>query len=140
MAARFPMEKHILSGDLSFFGLSTLTYIFNLFGEAFHWMLIFYLHWSESKHYLDDFIHIVKVLLATPSYLKAHEDSYRHLTNCLRIPRQEIKDCCGTIIPVFGIEIDTNLFIACISSEKLEKADKATVQVLFQKSVTLHNI
>ena len=41
------------------------------------------------------------------------------LTDCLEIPRQEVKDCTDTVIPVFGIEIDTNLFEAQIPNNKL---------------------
>lgn len=55
------------------FGLSTSPFIFNLFGEAFHWILESYLGWTESEHYLDDFIRIVEPSLATPCYLKRHE-------------------------------------------------------------------
>lgn len=103
-------------------------------------MLIFYLGWIESKHYLDDFIHIIEASIATPSYLKAHETGYQLLTDCLGIPRQEAKNCTGTVVPVFGIEIDTNLFIARVPTEKLQKAKEATAHALAQESLTLLEI
>jgi hypothetical protein len=38
------------------FGLSTAPFIFNLFAEAFHWILQSWLQWNLLQHYLDDFI------------------------------------------------------------------------------------
>ena len=122
------------------FGLSTSPFIFNLFGEAFHWMLEAYLDWTESEHYLDDFIRIVQASLATPYYLRCHEEGYKLLTNSLGVPRQESKDCTGTLVSVLGIEIDTNLFIAQIPKEKLEKAKSATGDALSKDSLTLHEL
>lgn len=54
------------------------------------------------------------------------------------VPRQEIKDCTGTTVPVLGIQIDTNLFIARVSKDKLEKARVATCDALSKDSLTLH--
>lgn len=120
------------------FGLCTSPFLFNLFGEAFHWILISYLNWAESEHYLDDFILILEATAATAANLESHETGYKLLTDCLGIPRQEAKDLTGTVIPVFGIEIDTNLFEARIPKDKLDKARKATGDTLAKESLTLH--
>lgn len=77
-------------------------------------MLISYLNWTKSEHYLDNFIDILKALSATLSDLEAHKIGYRLFTNCLGIPRQEAKNCTSTVVPIFGIEIDTNAFTAQI--------------------------
>ena len=49
-------NKHYKETCLSF-GLSTAPFIFNLFGEGLHWILVSYLRWI-LVHYLDDFIAI----------------------------------------------------------------------------------
>ncbi len=49
-------NKHYKGTCLSF-GLSTVPFIFNLFGEGLHWVLVSYLRWI-LVHYLDDFIAI----------------------------------------------------------------------------------
>lgn len=122
------------------FGLCTSPFLFNMFGEAFHWMLISYLNWIESEHYLDDFILILKAAITTIANLKSYENGYRLFTDCLGIPRQETKDCTGTVVTVFGIEIDTNLFEARIPKDKLDKAIKATGIALTKESLTLHEV
>ena len=122
------------------FGLSTSPFLFNLFGEAFHWMLISYLNWTKSKHYLDDFIDILKASAATPSDLEAHKTSYYLFTNCLGIPRQEAKNCTGTVVPIFGNEVDTNAFTAQIPPDKLETARRATSDALSKESLTLNKM
>lgn len=120
------------------FGLCTSPFLFNLFGEAFHWILISYLNWTESEHYLDDFVLILEASSASTANLQAYESGYRLLTDCLGIPRQEAKDYTGTIVPVFGIEIDTNIFEARIPADKLCKAKEATGNALAKDSLTLH--
>lgn len=55
------------------FGLCISPYLFNLLGEGFQWMLIFYLNWAESEHDLDDFILILEALSATPAKLEWHK-------------------------------------------------------------------
>lgn len=134
----FQWNKRFYQETCLSFGLSTSPFIFNLFGEGFHWMLIAYLDWLESEHYLDDFILILEAILATPSRIEWHETGYRLLTDCLGIPRQEAKDCIGTIVSVFGIEIDTNLFVARIPTDKLQRARESTGLALSKESLTLH--
>ena len=101
-------------------------------------MLVSYLDWQELEHYLDDFILIITTFLATASNLERHNNGYRLLTDCLGIPRQDAKDCMGTIVSVFGIKIDTNLFVAQIPTNKLERARDATGEALSKQALTLH--
>ena len=103
-------------------------------------MLISYLNWTESEHYLDDFIHILEASSATLSNLEAHETGYRLFTDCLGIPRQEAKNYTGTVVPIFGIKVDINAFTARIPQDKLKMAKKATKKALSKKSLTLNEI
>ena len=68
------------------FGLVTSPFISNLFGEAFHRILISYLNWEEPEHYLADFIHNLAASLVTFSYLESYEHDYQLLTDCLGVP------------------------------------------------------
>ena len=44
----------------------------------------------------------------------------------------------GTIVSVFGIEIDTNVFVAQISNNKLEKVRDVIGKALFKQELILH--
>lgn len=114
----FQWRDQYYQGTCLPFGLSTAPFIFNLFAEAFHWILESYLHWS-LEHYLDDFIAILSATEATPVRLAEYETQYKQLTNVLEIPRQDNKDCTGTIVPVFGIQVDTIVFVASLPSDEI---------------------
>lgn len=80
----FQWNKRFYQETCLLFGLSTSPFIFNLFGEGFHWMLIAYLDWLESEHYLDDFILTLEAILATPFRIEWHETGYRLLTRTVQ--------------------------------------------------------
>lgn len=88
-------------------------------------------------HYLDDFIAILPAADATPARLAEYDTHYKTVTDLLWIPRQESKDQMGTVVPVFGIQVDTNLFVASLHAEKITKAIAATSAALFQTSLSL---
>ena len=134
----FQWENSFYQETCLSFGLSTSPYIFNLFAEGFHWILTSYLDWQELEHYLDDFILIIPAISATAEKLIQHNTGYKLLTDCLGIPRQDAKDCMGTVVSVFGIEIDTNLFVARVPADKQQKARDATGNALSKESLTLH--
>lgn len=117
------------------FGLCTAPFIFNLFGEGLHWLLVSFLSWILCR-YLDDFIAIFSAKDATPSRLRSEANAYIWLTDLLGIPRNDSKDGEGTVLVVFGIEVDTNTFTAKLPREKLEKARTATARILKEKSVS----
>lgn len=60
------------------------------------------------------------------------------MTDCFGIPCQDAKDCIGTVISVFGIEIDNNHFVAQIPTKKQQKAKNTTKDALYKKSLTFH--
>lgn len=62
---------------------------------------------------------------------------YNRVIDLLDIPRQESKDQTGTIVPVFGILININTFVACMPAEKIAKTIEATKKALAQKVLTL---
>ena len=102
------------------FGLTTAPALFNLFADAFEWLLRTCLHWRDTVHYLDDFIRIVPN--DQKHSLPSACQDYIELTEALGIPRNDSKDCCGRVVEVLGIEIDTHRFMARLSPRKLEKA------------------
>lgn len=101
-------------------------------------MLIFYLNWAESEHDPDDFILILEALSATPAKLKWHKKDYRPLTDCLRIQRQEVKNITETVVSVFGMETNKNLFIAKSRQKSFTKPKNATGTAPTKESLPLH--
>lgn len=59
------------------------------------------------------------------------------MNNLLGIPRQESKDQTRAIIPVFGIEINSNTFMASLPPDKIVKAIAVTAAALAKKALTL---
>jgi ribonuclease HI len=119
------------------FGLSTAPFLFNLFSEAFHWILESWLHIDLVQHLLDDFVFAIPRALATPQYVSQINLSYKQLTDALGLPRNDKKDAQGTTVTVFGIEIDTIRMIARLPEDKLKRAIIITAQVLEHRTMTL---
>ncbi len=67
-------------------------------------------------------------------------NAYVWLTDLLGLPRNDSKDCQGTLVTVFGIEVDTSSFTARLPRDKLEKAILASSKVLSQKAVSYIDI
>lgn len=131
-------EKFYKETGLSF-RFSTAPFVFNLFGEGLHWLLIAYLHWVLC-HYLNDFIAIFSAPKANLERLKFEANAYIWLTDLLRIPRNNSKGQMGTELSVFRIEIDTSSFTAKLPRDKLERAIRWTGEVLAANSVSLLDI
>ncbi len=131
-------NKHYKEPCLSF-GLSTAPFIFNLFGEGLHWILVSYLRWI-LVHYLDDFIAIFTATQATSNRMRKEARAYVWVTDLLGISRNDSKDRERTQITVFGIEVDKSSFTARLPPEKLEKAIKATAKVLAEQFVSFLDI
>jgi hypothetical protein len=118
------------------FGLATAPFLFNLFAEGFHWILESWLQWNVF-HYLDDFIRIIHKDVATSEMLAQSEQDYHRLTALLGIPENNSKDVTGTIVTVLGIEIDTNMLVARLPTDKLAKARDLTSHALRKASLSL---
>ena len=87
-------------------------------------------------HYLDDFIRIIPPN-AFDSVDRINYE-YRTLIDVLGIPRNDSKDCQGTVVEVLGIELDINLFEARLPLEKLRRAIALSAAVLESGTLTLH--
>jgi hypothetical protein len=102
------------------FGLRTAPYIFNLFAEAFHWILqqaLTPLH-ARVVHYLDDFLFI------TPpgtDWTKL-DVIIANTANTLGLSIKEKKNRQGTTVDFCGLEVDTTRYIIQLPAEKKEKA------------------
>jgi hypothetical protein len=119
------------------FGLSTSPFLFNLFSEAFHWILESKLGWFNLHHYLDDFIRVIKASPHIPAILHALNEDYIKITDDLGIPRNDAKDHEGQVAELLGIEHDTTTFEARLPPAKLAKAILLTSQALTRRSLTL---
>ena len=104
-----------------------------------HWILVSYLGWV-LVHYLDDFVAVFTVAQASTNQTRHARIAYNWVTDLLGILRNNLKDAKGTLVIVFGIEIDTRNFTARLPNDKLEKAVKATNKVLVEQSVTFLDI
>ena len=74
------------------FGLSTSPFLFNIFSEAFHWILESKLRWFTLHHYLDDFIRVIQASPHTPAILHNLREDYVKVTDDLGIPRNDAKN------------------------------------------------
>lgn len=120
------------------FGLRTAPFLFNLFAEAFEWILISWLHWELVTHLLDDVVYVLPEHDAHK--IPRREAEYVAVTDFLGIPRQAGKDECGQVVPVFGYELDTVNFIMRLPAEKVEKLIKNVTDMLDKGSATLHDM
>ena len=100
-------------------------------------MLHSYLGWTDLEHYLNNFIWVLTSKSATKKRLAQDDIAYCLFTDCLGIPRQDTKDVHGTVVIVFGLEVDTNEFIICVPVDKVVRACQATSSALSQSSLTL---
>ncbi len=114
------------------FGLATAPFIFNFFAEALHCIILSFLRWL-LYYYSDNFVAIFR---SDPllERLMAEANAYIWLTDLLGLPRNNSKDCQGTLVTVFGIEVDTSSFTARLSQDKLEKAILVSSKVLSPKT------
>ncbi len=134
----FRWEERYHKETCRLFGLTTAPSIFNLFAEALQLIMTSFLRWVLC-HYLDDFVAIFRSE-SSPERLLAEVNAYIRLTDLLGLPRNDSKDCQGTVVTVFGIEEDTPSFTARLLRDKLEKAILASSKVLSQKAVSYIDI
>ena len=84
---------------------------------------------------MDDFIYVLAANLATSQQLQDENTAYHLFTDRLGIPHQDAKDVKGIVVPVFGLEVDTNLFIVCVFADKVARAKEATSLAHKQRSL-----
>lgn len=118
------------------FGLATAPFLFNLFAEAFNWILISWLKW-EVDHYLDDFISVIPASLATPSFIEHRLACFSFICNAVGLPSNLSKRVCATLAVVLGVEIDTIAMEARLDRVKLEKVRSLVLKALSKDTMTL---
>jgi hypothetical protein len=119
------------------FGLRTAPFIFNIFAELFHWILLSWLNWTLLFHYLDDFVHIIPLSEATLAQLAQEDAEFNLMADCLGIPLNESKKRVGQEVSILGIIVDTNKFEARLPLDKVLRAIDATSQALTKDSLSL---
>ncbi len=60
--------------------------------------------------------------------MTVEKKAYIQLTDLLGISQNNSKDAQGTVVVVFGIEVDTSYFIVRLPKKKLDKATRATAK------------
>jgi hypothetical protein len=107
------------------FGLRTAPFLFNLFGEALHW-IIDYVFGLDLVHYLDDFLIFndpdPEFFGAIASYLGLAENTKKR------------KD--GWVVDFTGIELDSNQMVARLPKDKHDRATHAVQRLLTTGAVT----
>ena len=119
------------------FGLRTAPFLFNLFAEGLHWILLASAmpDWQlQIVHYLDDFI---SVLPAGTDPLPAAQH-YNDLCWLLGLTDNARKSMEGTRVSCLGIEIDTMLMTARLPASKIAKGLRLVVDALTAGRLTQH--
>lgn len=91
-------------------------------------------------HYLDNFVTIFQAKESIAEKMSVENKVYILLTNFLDVPQNNSKSTQGTLVIVFGIEIDTPYFTAHLPKNKLKKVTRANTKILSQKSVNFIDI
>jgi hypothetical protein len=101
------------------FGQRTAPFLFNLFAEGLHWILD-YIYSQSLVHYLDDFL------------LVGGEDQslFSHVCDYLGLEEKASKAMDGHVVDFTGIELDSELMIARLPQDKLDRATKAVQDTL----------
>jgi hypothetical protein len=102
------------------FGLRTAPFLFNMFAEAFHWILLASSTpaWRlQIVHYLDDFVSILPAQ-TDPSPVSCQ---YTEIASFLGLQDNAKKAATGTLVECLGIEIDTTTMTARLPASKIVK-------------------
>ena len=122
------------------FGLCTAPYIFNLFAEVFHWVLVNQLKNLNSRaiviHYLNDFL-LVLPPCANP---ELHSKIFSLLCKEVGLTIKLSKNKDGTVVSFAGIEFDTKRMAIRLPEKKLHKAWTMIEQAAKRKALSLLEI
>jgi hypothetical protein len=122
------------------FGLRTALYIFNIFAEAFHWILQYYTDWQTLEHYLDDFILVIPQRKATEAHLKQLAVQYNALILDLGIPQNTSKDICGQVAVILGYKIDPIRQEIRVPQDKLRRIRSLYTNAIASRVSTLRDL
>ena len=119
-------------------GASTSCQTFERFSCALQWIMINHFSAEGMSHILDDFIFI-----GPPHSQKCRADllNFLLLAQELGIPIKASKTVWpASIVPVHGVEIDTNLMQVRLPPDKLRKISTSLNEFLSRKKVTLRQL
>ena len=119
------------------FGLRTAPYLFNLFSEAFHWILQEELGTQELPgriiHYLDDFLIVIPPDSNPTNYTRV----FAKLCTELGLSIKESKNKEGTTVDFAGVELDTRRMVIRLPMKKLLKGREIVDSTIEKKSISL---
>lgn len=92
---------------------------------------------GDLEDYLNNFVALLPEVETTFDIIRMESNNYPRLRGILEILQQKTKDLEETIIPVFGIEVDTNVFTTRLLFDKLHKIFELSETELKKSSITL---
>lgn len=104
------------------FGLRSSPKLFNLFAEAFHWILENQFKWS-LLHYLDDFLLALPSSMPPPAVRQA-ETNFDSTAARLGLSIKTAKSQTGTRIDFAGFELDSHDMRIRLGPAKRQKAQE----------------
>ncbi len=132
----FKWKEYYYQKTYLLFSFSTLPFIFNLFIEVLYWILENYFYFF-IEHYFNNFIATILHVKVTSKTLAWYENQYKIVIDILGIFCRESKNKTKTIILIFSIEVNTNLFKASLSVNKIDKTIFITVIALLKNFLIL---
>lgn len=119
------------------FGLRSAPFLFNLFAEAFHWILTSSApRWWKLQlvHYLDDFI----AILPPGSDAGPYSRFFERYALFLGLVNNPSKAASGTVVECLGIEVSTMDMTARLPEKKITKAVRLVSETLARGTLTRH--
>ena len=119
------------------FGLRTAPYLFNLFAEMFHWILVKEFMQQQQPveilHYLDDFF----LIIPHEVELNAYSQRFSQLCKEVGLVIKVVKNKQGTVASFGGVEFDTEKMAVRLPQKKLDKARSIIEAAINATSLTL---
>ncbi len=85
--------------------------------NVIHWVIKSFIGW-DYKQYLDKFVPFLPAVKAILETIWIDNNKYGCLTDIFWIPRKKTKDFEGTVVSIFGIEVDIKLFTTRLLLDK----------------------
>ena len=117
------------------FGLRTAPFIFNLFGEAFEWILQRKYSWM-IRRYLDDFL----MIFPKDFEVESASEQFDGICDQLGFTEASEKHKDGTCVDYLGLILDTVSIEARLPEDKKTHAINEISMILAAKSVTLKQL
>jgi hypothetical protein len=114
------------------FSLRTSPRIYNMFGEAVHWVMDIEFRW-EISHYVDDFLAVFPPN-TNPTKMSILFDE---ICSDFGLTIEPSKDEMGTTVGHLGFTIDTKSMTATLSESKRNRAINSLYSLLQRKSTSV---